>query len=276
MKSMMAPAVVNYVFATLNLLVLLLGHTAAFSQSQPSRVQRAYTSNAKQYKTFMSFLNEPWTGNDKPFIAIRREVDALLASKKLTPAYLSRVRARALSKGATARDIFRWGYALFQSRYSTFNFGLAASPYEVRMALAQVPSPRSYQYARLRFLIEGRANPNPEFAGLGRRLLRRNPNDYYVKFYAVWLLTTGTSMERAEALKYANELTKQYPTRAGSHNAMARVYYDRWRLSRQVSDANKSIAAYRRCLQYMARSDNSRDDIEYMIQLIEKQKAEQS
>lgn len=221
------------------------------------------------------WAKEAWTGSDRPYVKIRREIDKAIASRRLTRAILSTLKNKALKQPKDPIAQFRWVYAVQNAHLAGIYFNV---PYitmdEAGAALARPASPHSYEYARLRFFIASRQQIDPQYISLGQRLLRRNPKDYGVKFHLTQTLGSGTPAQRKQALDIAQELVRQYPKKASAHSALALVYLDRWNVSHDVADADKAIAGYRKYLQLELRDKRSRQGVQSLIKAIEREKAE--
>jgi hypothetical protein len=96
-----------------------------------------------------------------------------------------------------------------QSDEKTRLFGKVAN------VLEKPKFPRTYEYARLRFLAETITLPQGSFKNLGRRLLQHNLRDWDVKYSMVSVLTAGlVPPEKQEALGYTRDLARLDPGRS--------------------------------------------------------------
>lgn len=266
----------------IKLLVLTVGCTLCpsmwmlvHSQVAP-RKETTFTRQPGDEERFFGWIKEPWIADDCPYIKIRAQLDKALKDKRFTQATLDKARTSVLQRPADPKAQFRWAYAVYQARYAGIALNEQQVLQDVRVAFASIPSPRSYQYARLRFLVEGAYHDNPAVKVGGMRLLRRNSKDHEVKFFVIRLLSTGSAVEQKQALSYAQELVRLYPLRATSHSALARVYVDRWNRDHNSADADKSITEYRKYVDLAPPRDPSRKRIEYLIQIIEQEKVERA
>lgn len=154
-----------------------------------------------------------WTQNNEPFAKARREIDTKLkagipASKQARELTLKGAdRFRPLSQ-------FRWAYATYLSemtRQANQNTLI-----EIGSVMDTNQSPGAYDWARLRFLVEASkiwCKPD-DILPVGRRLLKRNPNDLAVR-YAVLdvsnIAKSVTPAQRQANLALARQYLKKYP-----------------------------------------------------------------
>jgi hypothetical protein len=223
------------------------------------------------------WTKEAWTGDDKPFIAIRNDIDTAVVhapTGKLS-ALVHKYEAVALKKPADAKAQFAWGYAAVRARKAGYDFSDRqwGVPLNISFNLAEVPSPRSYQYNRLRFLVALWWREFPQLKGLGFRLLRRNAQDYDVKYYLTRILSSGNDSEQQKAIGYAQDLVRMQPKRPSAYEALGSACWLAFRGTDNRAIADKSIAAYRKYLQLIPANDKSRPQVESLIKVIQEQKA---
>ena len=69
-------------------------------------------------------------------------------------------------------------------------------------AFQTVPSPRTYEYDRVRYLISSQYGRHPELMRVARRLIQNDPNDYEVEYALLASLRPGHStQEKLTALE---------------------------------------------------------------------------
>lgn len=170
---------------------------------------------------------EDWTANETPYLKAEKEVLQALNTKDV--AQMKRVYTR-LEKQAAAQpndalDQFRQATALSRLILRGLNF-----PYTSRLRdhLSQL-SPHSYVFARTRYLVE-RAHDNfsPEVRAVGRRLLKRVPDDYQVLYYQATALDTRIPSERQESFAHAKRILQLRPNDYKSYYLMGDRYRSVW------------------------------------------------
>ena len=218
-----------------------------------------------------SWTLRPWTGDDKPFVQIRQEVKEALDKEEDKLALVKKYQAEYADK-EDAPSLFRWAYAAWvteipgQDKSQRMRYRI-----EPLQALRQVTLPDTYQYARLRFLYEMWNFKVPQLKYLGARLLKRNPDDFTVKFFFLRFLDPNKSAaERQQAISLANELVKENPTNAGAYTALADVYFSLWFDGGDKKAGKQAVAAYRKYLEVAPKDDYFRPQAQKIIDAIEK------
>ncbi len=155
-----------------------------------------------------SWQHETWTGNDMPYRQARQKIDTAIASGQ-SPMRVAKgyeEQARADKQSALAQ--FRWGYALRET------ITPASTPDEsqtnglgVFFALADIASPNTYNYARLRYLTSYHSSYQ---TALGERLLRQDTQDVSVKGHlALDYTVPGPEPYNLKAKNRAVQLSKE-------------------------------------------------------------------
>lgn len=243
----------------------------SYARLQTSSPHRAVVTGSR-----WGWASQEWTGDERPYRQARAELERRAASGQLTDAALRNYRASAQAQPTDPLASFRWGFAAYQAaklapRYHDRSRILAG----VELALQRAPSPRTYQFARLRFLIEGRDFPYPQLRPLGERLVRRDPDDVDVKHHFLKYLNVSRSpAEKERALAYARDLIRLAPQDPRSHFALGQVWMRIWNQSKSRSDADKAVAAYRKSLELEPPGRESRETIEQLIRLIQKEQTQ--
>jgi tetratricopeptide (TPR) repeat protein len=163
---------------------------------------------------------------------------------------LSDVAAQAAPQDALIQ--FKRAYAAWRSLRHNSTLGEYYQVLNgVPEALAVVPYPRCYNFARLRFLVEFN---NPQLISLGEGLLQTNPKDNDVKYklvsiYGVALAYPSTNGNvKAHALKYATDLIQSEPNNSNDYSACASIYLSLWDRYHDKPDGDKAVAYYEQYL----------------------------
>ena len=242
----------------------------------PEPKQRTFSTLGPKWKP-PTWPQEKWTGDDSPYRSIREATYKDLMAGRITKKYLVNLRLAAKKQPSSPLAQFRWGYGVYRSFYSKIRLDDARKTVsEVLSALDKAPSPQTYEYARLRFLMHGREGSTHHLHEAGSRLLNRDPNDYDVMFYVCGYLSAGSSAEREVAMRYAQQMTRAYPKRVMSYSALATVHTNNWNLDHQLADADKAIAANRKLIEVGRFNQSQREDIEFLIHAIEREKAQRA
>jgi len=253
---------------------MVIGLMVSFMSSLCS-VGRTQPSLQTQTQRKSVWLTESWTAEETQWRRLRQDSEREIARSTNRGQLLQRLRSEAQKKLQDARVQYRWGYAVYRAAVDGSAPAERAVP-SAALALATVPSPRAYEFARLRFLLESKQFPSPRLRGVGERLAKRDPKDYAVKYRLVKVLDPGLSaQQKQQALRHARDLVRLQPRRASAHASLASVYYRTWLVGKGQSDGNSAIAAYRKYLQLAPAKDSFRKQAQQIIKMIQQERAKQ-
>jgi hypothetical protein len=210
----------------------------------------AIDERKRQRVELLDWLDEKWTGNNQPYRAITREVQDLLQQKRLNAALPSYQRA------AQANPLD----ARLQYRYVLAGFSLEMQDWPIdrnkslrwREDLACPDSPRTLDYARLRFLVEAAHYDNQRLKPLGVRLLQSVPRDNWTSFFVERLQKASTDPKDIQ--QNLNRAYLKLRSNSKDKKALFTVTQERmkiWAVSHKRSDAQAAIAAYKRYQQLL-------------------------
>ena len=220
------------------------------------------------------WINEAWTGDDKPYQAMRNQIDAVLAkSPHLGPALLAKYFADHKAHPASPTALFRWAFTSLKLAPESVVLGDDGLD-SVRDAYSKLPSPRTYNYVRLGYLLYQHAFPISGFIKIGERLLKQQPNDFPVQYYyIISLMGSSYLSDINKALLKTQQLIRQQPDKASLYALEGAVYHRLWGcdviLDRpKKTNADLCIAAYQKYLDRAPASDPFRKNAEDMIDLV--------
>lgn len=231
----------------------------------------------RQSELKWNWIKAPWTANDTSYVQVRHQVDAVLLQKKLVVSELQRAERLAKQQPQSSLAQFRWAYLLLQAPYAGIKLSRNSSEVygPVVVAMQQGSDDKSYQYARLRFLMLSKYQTISQCRYLGLRLLKHSPKDYQVKFYTTWALAHSLDKEeRRTSLRLAQELVRDYPRKSASYAALGYVYQARLFLTGELSAADKGVAAAKKELSLLPANDDRRSAVKWLIQELPRVKAE--
>lgn len=214
------------------------------------------------------WTQEAWTGSDAPYVAIRHNVDRTLAPLDRPAAIelIGRYRAQASLNGQDPRLQFKWAYAVVAASKKGYRPSTNDAA-DCTYALEKAVSPRSYEYARIRFLTAMQWGTYSALKSLGYRLIKRNPTDLHVQYNFSRILANGTAKERQQALSYAQSFVRRYPQWAGSYILIGEVYQEMFYRTRNISMGDKAIAAYLKSIQ-LAGANYDRRNTDFIMKNI--------
>lgn len=215
---------------------------------------------------------QPWTGGDAPYQKIISDINKDLDKGQKPDALIAGYKAKADASPKDPQAVFGWAFAVwrvatwsdeYRKRYSDFT--------DLPDALAGASFPRTYSYARLRFLIQAQVRTMPQLQELGERLVKQNPKDNDVKYQLIHVLRqTPARPENQEALKLAQELVQSDPKAALYYQVLGSVYLDAYiDFGFNKADGDKAIAEFQKELELRPLNDPTRLDVERAIKNIQ-------
>lgn len=215
----------------------------------------------------IAWANMKWTGDNRQYHNIRIQVDQLAAQGKLTPELL---RANYRSFQQTPHDplvLFRWAYADNLAIRLSPNLPQHFSPGDG--AFAACPDPRTYDYDRMRLLLNWPGN-ELLLLPLAKRLLANDPKDYPLQYNLATMSSgTDTPIKQAVAVKRAERLLAQYPNKPEIYGLLGGIYCDHWVFQKHAADGRKAIFYYQKYLQIAKPDDPWRKQANFWINRIE-------
>lgn len=207
---------------------------------------------------------EAWTADDKPYKQIEADIDKALSAHALDKGTLEAYRLAAEKDYRNPQTVFRWVYASYKGRRAVPPIPQANFPGPGVMD--RVRPTHSYEYTRLRFLVQVEQGGFPTFRDVGERLLKHTPDDYVVRYYVITCIDpTVSASARHEALARAADLIRDYPQRPGPYLIRASVYYLLWYVHHSRSDGEQAIAGYQKYLSFKAAKPEKAAEIEGFI-----------
>jgi len=192
------------------------------------------------------WADEAWSGDNKPYRQARTGIDVAIASKQDMLALEQHYQSLYLKGGTDPLKLFRWAYTAYQvaHRYSSLK-EMRQHLASVRTALDVVPFPKTYDFARIKFLIDETFYSEEHYEGLGERLVRQYPNDYMSKYELAGLLVEAYASPKYEqSLAYVHDLILQAPHKPQAYALLGEIYLLRGEKTKNKSDAAKAITAY--------------------------------
>lgn len=261
------------------LLALVATASCAGKMLQTTLQPHGLTGQEIKARQNRTWADQPWTGDDAAYRRIKAAIDKAPGGGQTPETLRVKYGLLAQQNPENVQAQFAWAYAAWktltpESPSSRKDENL----YGVPEALAHVPFPRTYEFARMRFLVE---YENPDFQGLGERLLARDPGDADVKYHLIGvyagMLGHSFSPEiKQRALARTQEMLRADPRRAAYYASLGGVYYSSWINGHDVTDAQKAIAAYQQYLRLAPPTDSWRGRAQTLIGMIQKQIKQQS
>jgi hypothetical protein len=217
---------------------------------------------------------ETWTGNDAPYQLMRTQINAALAqSPQSGQVLLAKYAADHKAHPASPTALFRWAFTSLKLASQSLVLGEDGLD-KVRDAFAQVPSPHTYNYSRLRFLLYERPLADRRLTTLGARLLKHTAHDFPVQYYYIASLSFGSTTDMQTALAELQHLIRQQPSQYSLYALEGSIYMGNWAMDRTAnrprqSDANLCVTAFQAYLDHAPANDPLRKNIENNINLLQ-------
>lgn len=264
-------------FMRLLLLLAILSLNALPAQSKETDMaHRPSVLYPKNWLHHWEWTREQWTGNDEPYRRVRQEIDSAIKKGENPDAVLLRYQEQALKRLSNTKAVFGWGYAAYRANALAHD-GKSRIGYSLD-ALAQPPSPHSYEYDRLRFWMESQDAAWYQLNGLGQRLLKREPNSYTIRYYVILNLTDSRDYvdrplsrviaDMQKAIPLAQTLVAAHPKEPSAYSLLAQASYSLWRLTNNQSDGDRATSAWQQYLKMVPANDPGRSFILFSLEVI--------
>jgi len=209
-------------------------------------------------------------GDDKPYQKLREDIYSQLMAAKDAQPLLDQYRAEAEAKPKDPLAQFAWGYTALRTPALAGHENVTVDVSGLPDALAAAPFPRTYDYARLRFLAQAQVRPNGQLEDLGRRLLKRDPTDPAVMYQQISVLEqTPARPQNTEALRLARTLVEAYPDQLAYLRKLGNIYQESYMdFGFHKADAEAAIAVYQKYLQLAPPNDPTRAGIKRTIKIM--------
>ena len=212
------------------------------SLAEPSNHLRPQDSASR-----WQWMEEKWNGDEAAYQKLRAVIEKNKREGKLTSDVIERYRLLHEKKQTDPSALYQWSYASFEATQT--NPPIFQAQLVSPTTFEEAPSPHTYEYDRLRFLVWAHYSPHARFQSIGERLLRHTPNDNDVRYYLIQCYEPEHSeQEKQKALTLAQNLIHSAPYRPGAYSALAGIYFRLWMVNHQTKDGNKAVSAYQEYL----------------------------
>lgn len=257
--------------------LMLLCVIASATPRLPQRI-----SSGLYYGPEWAWTREAWTGNDTPYRSIRDAIDVMIAKGKKPDDLYPKYQVLAEQHPSDPQAQFRWTYAAYKAATEP---GVTRHDGIIKMGraeeeLAVVSQPHSYEYDRLRFLVESYyAGVQNALNDAGKRFLKQEPGNIEIRHCVIQNLTDAGEWrdypynrvfaDQKKALAMAQEFLQAHPSAAWPYRTIGDIHHRWWTRTNQPSEANQAIASYRQYLQAGPENNQSRSDTEATIKQIQ-------
>lgn len=216
------------------------------------------------------WMREAWTGDESLYRELRASVYQASRSGRAPSYWITQYATAAQQKPTDPASQFAWAYAIYRAHYRDAPLARASEYSQAVQVLANVNSPHTYEFTRLRFILASSSGGNIYPLKLvGERLMRRVPSDAEVKSRMIDVLDDGLSdADKQQALLYAKQIIQSDPISTYGYGALAWTHYVIFLKSHKLEDGNNAVSACQQCLQRMAKDDPARPSTERFLRLI--------
>jgi hypothetical protein len=218
-----------------------------------------------------NWTKETWDKNNGPYHKVRVIVDSAVASPKSLSALLSQYKAEAQKKSGDPIAVYRWGYAAYKTTTKQDSISAHKTLEGLQQTFQNTPSPHTYDYARLRFLVGEFYTAHRQTAAVGERLLASDKKDYIVAYRLASIYLDAYYPARVqEALSICNAMKQQYPARASIYALAGEAYLITWHRNHAPADAQSVVENYQKYLNLAPPKDDFRKRAQQIVNEYEK------
>jgi tetratricopeptide (TPR) repeat protein len=235
----------------------------------------------QRLKNFYSWLNAPWTDEDAPYQAIRERIDTVLDKSSQPTMIVNSYQAESKKSPTDPKALFAYCYSAFKATelpngISDTQFDSKFDALYTPIANAALHLPHTYNYARLVFLGDSRYNSAaPDLIPIGKRLFEHSPKDADVEYaFARMLVFSKNPTDINLAISHQQNLARRFPNDPRTDKLLGIIYYRKAWLSHSQTEADKSIAAYRRAYELSPQDKATQHFGEITIKFIQDLKAQ--
>lgn len=216
-----------------------------------------------------AWLTEAWTEDNAPYLKIRLDLEALNDNHLITVSLMDSYRQSYLEHPDDPENAFRWVYATYLASKSITSFPQEDIAKSAILDRFPKPSPKTYDYDRLRFLLAVQGIAKPKYEVIAEKLYSQDPNDVRVTAnYARVLSMTHIPKNKRKALDLAQKLIHKEPNSSKHETLLGSIYLDSWYYSHNIQDKKLAIDAYQAFLRKSQDNDPFRSQAEFLINLL--------
>ena len=197
-----------------------------------------------------NWTKEAWNGDNTPYQVTRSAIDQETGSEIRLTGLLSMYKAKAQKNLNDPLMVYRWGYAAYNATTRQDKATAYKTLDGVQQALQDAPSPRTYDYARLRFLVGEFYTTHRQAVPVAQRLLARENKDYLVAYRLAEIYLEAEYPARIqEALSICSDMKQEYPLRSSIYALTGEAYILEWHRNHAPADAHNVVENYQKYLE---------------------------
>lgn len=201
-----------------------------------------------------TWVHEPWTGNDAPYVAVRNQVEQAFARGAQPSGLVTKYETAAKSKSNNPLAQFGWAYAVRLATKSPALHGENTQDLlnSVNAALAEAPSPHTYAYDHLRYLIWlqwGSGVASHALKDMAYRLLAKDPHDFPVLMGLAGIYTQNRDkVAQQKGYVLIQKMIMDYPGRPEVYDMLGCWYYTQYMFYHDPRNYHLAMTSYQKAL----------------------------
>jgi hypothetical protein len=186
-----------------------------------------------QAMTDNTWAQEQWTGGDTPYAAARSRIESVVAAGQAPEALAAQYAVQAKNEPNNAVAQFSWAYAVrLADKDSPASKAASDRIFATCVEIAETPSPHSYNYDRLRYLLWlqwGNGAASHFLKDMAYRLLAKDPKDFPVLIGLASIYTQNKD-KAAQQKGYAliQKMIHDYPSKPEAYDMLGGWYYTQY------------------------------------------------
>ena len=223
-------------------------------------------------KTYYAWMNAPLTDDDRPYQALRNHIEQALSSGRKPAEVAKEYQNAAVREPADA--LAKFGYYYAASRAANVPNGISPSDAmkagnDFESLIEKHSLPHTYNYARLAFLNGVYAASDIRLISMGRRLMKRDPQDSSVEYALAKVLTySDAPLDFTQAVALQQDLARRFPNSPKTYWLLGDIYYHTAYRSHNQADVERTIAAYQHVLDVAPPTPEVRDAVRVTVLFI--------
>jgi tetratricopeptide (TPR) repeat protein len=201
-----------------------------------------------------TWADEQWTGNDEPYITVRTQIEQAFDRNAQPKAVVTQYEESAKREPNNPLSQFGWAYAVrLATKSPSFLVDNTSDLLtSVNIALAEAPSPHTYNYDRLRYLIWlqwGNGAASHFLKNMAYRLLQRNPKDFPV-LQGLASIYTQNEDKGAQKTGFSliQKLIRNYPSKPEVYDMLGGWYYTQYMFYHNPKNYHLAMSNYQKAL----------------------------
>lgn len=252
------------IFAATVIYYVTIGMSQTTSFASTPKLKQ--TSKIDNFAHFYSWFNSSWNDDDLPYQKIRTTIEKKGLDSRDALANVNKYQTLLEQNPKNDLYIFAYYDSLYWAWYQFNNLtNLQENPLlGIASVVMRNNLPKTYSYERLAFLCATWGWPDPNLKLTGIRLLKHDPNDYWVEFNLILVVATNSNeADRAYAIKMADKFLSKYPSMPIGYFALAYAYQLKYAndllvyKNNSFSEGNNAIINYQKYLSLSPTNPNA-------------------